>query len=559
MTNSFLLLLQLSLVTLIFSSSITIHDLKDESTRNQIFKEFENMEENYNADNLPLSEKNKNSLKFLGAELPNYCDIRDNAQSADYYYLLPVLKAKLKFENSVETFNSSCFKNNKITIEKLTKKDTIINIESSEAKSFFCKDSYIISISNFHSIHTNLMHGEHKIHLKNLTDNDLLDLKTNGVRVFAFCQGFLSSIHSLLMTLKLFIGGMGNNPKSHLPILRPEVPEYMEKSNVDFLERFVGVKLNKRREQYGNIILDIDEKEIKTGDFIFIFRLDGLDPMIMLGTGSHAGHSAVAAWIDGELNILESQDGWYWPKRGIQRNKWSVWKEWAHNADFHVAILPLKEEYRKKFNAEKALKWFEEKAEGLNYGYHNFLFSWIDTPDKNMPSLLQTETVIMVMSILEKISRSTIDLIIGEALNMRVGTKNKKIHEVAYEAAKRNQTIEDVLAMPEIEGWEYSDGKNYVCSCFVIGFYKNGDMFEGMEINATEFTPKDVYQLAIFDREFKNNRPQICRDADPESEYCQIMGKYRIETPGYSTIKPYSRMNERCPSQAPDFYRPDNC
>merc|ERR1712032_1393446 len=100
---------------------------------------------------------------------------------------------------------------------------------------------------------------------------------------------------------------------------------------------------------------------------------------------------------DGELHVLESQDGWYWPKHGIQRNKWSQWKEWAHNADFHVAFLPLKEEYRKKFNEKKAIKWFEEKAEGLNYGYHNFLFSWIDTPDKNLPGLLQTETVIMVM------------------------------------------------------------------------------------------------------------------------------------------------------------------
>jgi hypothetical protein len=385
-------------------SSETIHDLEDFNTRNFFKNEFEKIQENFNKENVPRSEK-ENSLKFLDENFPNYCDIRNNAQSADYYYLLPALKAKLKEENSVTNFGSSCFQSNTISIQKLSKEDTIINLQASNPKNFFCKDSYIISLSNFHQVQTIFFRGEHKIHLKNLSENDIRDLQVNGLRIFAFCQGFLSSVHSLLMTLKLFIGGMGNNPSAVLPILKPEVPEYMEKANADFLERFVNYKLTTRREQYQKIILNVDEKEIKTGDFLFIFRMDGLDPMIMFGTGSHAGHSAVACWIDGELHVLESQDGWYWPKRGIQRNKWSQWVQWAKNADFHVAVLPLKEEYRRKLNTEKALKWFEEKAEGLNYGYHNFLFSWIDTPDKNLPDIIQMETILMIMSIIEKISK----------------------------------------------------------------------------------------------------------------------------------------------------------
>jgi hypothetical protein len=35
------------------------------------------------------------------------------------------------------------------------------------------------------------------------------------------------------------------------------------------------------------------------------------------------------------------------------------------------------------------------------------------------------------------------------------------------------------------------------------------------------------------------------------------MGKFRVDLPGYSTIKPYSHMNEKCPSVAPEFIRPD--
>lgn len=42
-------------------------------------------------------------------------------------------------------------------------------------------------------------------------------------------------------------------------------------------------------------------------------RLDGLDPIIMYGSGSHAGHSTMALRFDGELYIVESQAAWYWP------------------------------------------------------------------------------------------------------------------------------------------------------------------------------------------------------------------------------------------------------
>ena len=35
-------------------------------------------------------------------------------------------------------------------------------------------------------------------------------------------------------------------------------------------------------------------------------RLDGVDPMIMYGAGTHAGHSTMALRFDGELYIVES-------------------------------------------------------------------------------------------------------------------------------------------------------------------------------------------------------------------------------------------------------------
>ena len=279
--------------------------------------------------------------------------------------------------------------------------------------------------------------------------------------------------------------------------------------------------------------------------------------MIMIGTGSTIGHCAVASWIDGKLYVLESQDGWYWPYKGIQKNEWKEWCRLAHIADFNVAVLPLSDEARAKFDEKKALEWYFNGIEGLNYGYHNFLFSFIDTKDSNLPWILEHQHFEFIFTVLEKISEPLATKMLGEGVNMRLGTKGLSLVQASAEAARRGMTFEELLAIPEQDGWEYSDGKNYVCSCFVVAFWKAGGLFGDLEINATEFTPKDVYSLNFFN--LKYNKPQVCQDSDPELPYCQIMGKIKVDLPGYGTIKPYSHMNERCPSLCPDFKRPDGC
>lgn len=59
------------------------------------------------------------------------------------------------------------------------------------------------------------------------------------------------------------------------------------------------------------------------------------------------------------------------------------------------------------------------------------------------------------------------------------------------------------MAIVEQDGWIYSgieprDGESYVCSAFVAGLYRAAGLFGDYEINATEFTPRDVYQLKLF-------------------------------------------------------------
>jgi len=146
-------------------------------------------------------------------------------------------------------------------------------------------------------------------------------------------------------------------------------------------------------------------------------------------------------------------------------------------------------------------------------------------------------------------------------LNKRLGTEGLNLKQIAGEAGRRNLTVEDLMAMVEEEGWVYSgieprDGVSYVCSAYVAAAYQAAGLFPG-KINGPEFTPRDVYTLDIFDKNY--TRPAVCQNADPDQPYCQILGKYRMIHPGYSTIKPYGSMAEHCPSVAPDYIRPDGC
>ena len=129
--------------------------------------------------------------------------------------------------------------------------------------------------------------------------------------------------------------------------------------------------------------------------------------------------------------------------------------------------------------------------------------------------------------------------------------------QAVAEAARQGKKLEKLVAEPELEGIEYHDGQNFVCGCFVIAYYEHGGMFGGIEISPLEFTPRDVYTLDIFDKEFK--KPQECIDDNPDLPYCQLMGKFVLDLDNYSTITPYSHMNERCPSLGPDFIREEGC
>ena len=75
---------------------------------------------------------------------------------------------------------------------------------------------------------------------------------------------------------------------------------------------------------------------------------------------------------------------------------WDEWWEFELNKDNsnpHIALLPLHPDVRAKFN-ETAAWEYALSMKGKPYGYHNLIFSWIDTLDGNYPPPLDAHLVL---------------------------------------------------------------------------------------------------------------------------------------------------------------------
>lgn len=74
---------------------------------------------------------------------------------------------------------------------------------------------------------------------------------------------------------------------------------------------------------------------------------------------------------------------------------WDEWWEFELNKDDsnpHIALLPLHPDIRAKLNETAAWEYAKSMV-GKPYGYHNMIFSWIDTRDQNYPPPLDAHLV----------------------------------------------------------------------------------------------------------------------------------------------------------------------
>jgi len=309
----------------------------------------------------------------------------------------------------------------------------------------------------------------------------------------------------------------------------------------------------------------------------FTVKLDGLDQLISWGTGGRTGHTTIAVWDDDELYVCESTDaspfGSYWPPPyGIIRTPWDQWITQAVNASFAVVVLPLSKEASQAFSAVEFWKWFKT-VQGMPYGYHVMLYSFLDTyaPARNLPAPFQDSSIDYMLPWLDRLvghdnttEGANMYALIGEGLNHRLKTNctgAKMMDCLSTILVERNLSYAHATSIPENDAWTY-DGGNYsmMCSAFVAHSLKASMGSFLPKLNAHEFTPKDVYQLGVYEKKvatprfnYSNCPHNSLIVSDQGYAYCQVIGDFVLELNEYNTVAPYAHMNEACAAQWPDY------
>ncbi|XP_060209159.1 uncharacterized protein LOC132636351 [Lycium barbarum] len=424
-----------------------------------------------------------------------------------------------------------------------------LHIKVSNAHSYTCMDLYIFATPYRVKWDYYVLSREHTLQISEWESQAELEyVKRNGVSIFLMQAGMLGTLSALWDVFPLFTNtGWGEN------------------SNIGFLKKHMGASFDQRPQPW---VSNLTTEDIHSGDFLAISKIRGrwgaFETLEKWVSGAYAGHSAVCLRdAQGKLWVGESGHENDKGEDIIAILPWEEWWEFELKKDDsnpHIALLPLHPDLRTKFNETAAWEYAQSMA-GKPYGYHNLIFSWIDTIDGNYPSPLDAHLVASVMTVWNHLQPAYAANMWNEALNKRLGTQGLGLPDVLVEVEKRGSSFAKLLTIPEQDDWVYSDGKSASCVAFILETYKEAGLFGPLasSIQVTEFTIKDAYSLKFFENN-TNRLPKWCNADDTvELPFCQIKGKYRMELPGYNTMDIYAHMNEKCPSMPPQYYRPQSC
>lgn len=110
-------------------------------------------------------------------------------------------------------------------------------------------------------------------------------------------------------------------------------------------------------------------------------------------------------------------------------------KEQTHQ---HITYHPIREDLLKKFDSNAAYEFFKTMDNGP-YGMRNFVFSWFDTSEGNLPHDIPTEFLGLFVSILGKFKFDLMRRLVGEGLQNRLNIidRDMTIPQITAEAARR--------------------------------------------------------------------------------------------------------------------------
>ncbi|KAF9672980.1 hypothetical protein SADUNF_Sadunf11G0100800 [Salix dunnii] len=486
--------------------------------------------------------------------------------------LLPTFVGAASSFNDTGEWKGACFYENRAWMEFHNKTGSefgggTLHLKVSKAHSWTCMDIYVFATPYRVTWDYYFISREHTLEFNEWDSKAEYEyVKRQGVSIFLMQAGMLGTLSALWDVFPLFTNtGWGEN------------------SNIGFLKKHMGATFEQRPQPW---VTNISVDDIHSGDFLAISKIrgrwGGFETLEKWVSGAYAGHTAVC---------LKDSEGKLWVGESGHENEqgediiavlpWDEWWEFELNKDDsnpHIALLPLHPDVRAKFN-ETAAWEYALSMNGKPYGYHNMIFSWIDTLDGNYPPPLDSHVgywflvfigliassailqVASVMTVWNHMQPEYAANMWNEALNKRLGTQGLDLPDVLVEVEKRGSSFGELLTIPEMDDWLYADGKSASCIAFVLEMYKEAGLFDPISgsVQVTEFTIKDAYTLRFFENN-SSRLPKWCNDGDHvKLPFCQIKGKYRMELPGYNTMDPYPHMNERCPSLPPKYYRTQNC
>ena len=205
------------------------------------------------------------------------------------------------------------------------------------------------------------------------------------------------------------------------------------------------------------------------------------------------------------------------------------------------------------------------------------LWGWVDTVKNNYPctppdfqsTCLSWPLIEVAFGLIDALMPSTADLMWRQAWALRVGEPEAHLStlEIYRKASEKGMSLEELPTVVEQDDWIYNTtrygkpvkGRSMVCCVFVCAMWKAAGIFEevGDAINCAEFVNEDVYSMNIFDD--PANRPEACKQADPDNQVCQLMGERTLNLNMYNSRPMLAHMAEHCLSLAPDYERPAGC
>ncbi|THG19312.1 hypothetical protein TEA_028511 [Camellia sinensis var. sinensis] len=216
----------------------------------------------------------------------------------------------------------------------------------------------------------------------------------------------------------------------------------------------------------------INPDDVHSGDFLALSKIrgrwGGFKTLEKWVTGAFAGHTAVC--LKDEFGNLWVGESGHENEKGEEIIVVIPWDEWWE--------LSLKDESNPQSMA------------GKPYGYHNMIFSWIDTIADNYPPPLDAHLVIFVMSMWTRVQPAYAANMWNEALNKRLGAEDLDLYGILAETERQGITFDQLLTIPEQDDWVYSDGKSTTCVAFILAMYKEAVILGpyANSIQVTEFT-----------------------------------------------------------------------